>query len=336
MAEDDDTIVFRPAARRRAGWGAALFVLLGLSFAGGGAWLLRPAPAQPPLATEQQILDRSPGSTEAYRFLSQPEILVLQFATLADQAAMLNRAAALVERNGTPRDRVLDPAELDQRLRASGEVPERLYLGHDYRAADLERFFHLADPHLTPAESWLRDRLRGWGWRERGSTGALISLVRENQAAGIDRASRATILRHELSHGLYFVNADYAAYARRFWAATLSAVERDQFRRFLGREGYDTGNEDLMANEAQAYLVHTSDTRFFNAASVGMAQVRLDALRTLFLAGMPPGWLRDGAAVGARMPRRRQRLGAVRTRRTLATTGPARLACSIAIPNSAT
>ena len=312
-----------------------MFVMLGLSFAGGGAWLLRPAPALPPLATEQQILDRTPDDTEVYRFLSQPKILVLQFATLADQAAMLNRAAALVERNGTPRDRVLDPAELDQLIRASGEVPERMYFGHDYRAADLERFFHLADPHLTPAEAWLRDRLRKWGWRE-GGTGALISLVRENQATGIDRASRATILRHELSHGLYFVDADYAAYARRFWAATLSEAERDQFRRFLGREGYDTGNEDLMANEAQAYLVHTADNRFFNAASVGMAQARLDMLRAQFLAGMPPGWLRDGTAVPARLPRRRQRLGAVRTRRTLVTTGPARPACSSAVRSSVT
>lgn len=343
MGGDDDTVVLRRFARpRRPGrWLIALIVAVGVAAAGGGALLFRPVPVPvpvltlPPLATEAQILDRAPDTTEAYRFVSQPEILVLQFATLADQAATLNRAAALVERAETPHDRVLDPAELDRLIRASGDVPEFVYFGHDYRAADLERFFRLAGPGLTPAEAVLRAWLSDWGWRA-GTTGALISLVREDRAVGIDRASRATILRHELSHGLYFVDADYAAYARRFWAVTLSEEERGQFRRFLGREGYDTRIEDLMSNEAQAYLVHTSDRRFFTPASVGMTQARLDVLRTLFLAGMPPGWLRDSSVLPARVPRRRQRLGAVRTRRMLAATGPARCAFSSPARSSAT
>ena len=337
MPRDDDTVILRRTPRRTPRVLIAGLLVAILAAGAVVAWLLRPPPAQPlpPLATETAILGRSPSSTEAYRFAPQPSIIVIQFATLAEQAATLNRAAALLERAATPRDRVLDPAELDRLIRAAGDVPERVYLGHDYRAADLERFFRLAGPGLTPNEAWLRDRLRDWGWRPGGS-GALITLVREDQAAGIDPATRATILRHELSHGLYFVDAGYAEYARRFWAATLSEQERVRLRQFLASEGYDPAIDDLMANEAQAYLVHTTDPRFFGPAAVGMTQARLDALRTGFLAGMPPGWLRNGPAPPARAPRRRQRLGAVRTRRTLAATGPARRACSMAARSSVT
>jgi hypothetical protein len=48
-----------------------------------------------------------------------------------------------------------------------------------------------------------------------------------------------------------------------------------------------------MANEAHAFLFHTSDERFFNATSLGFTPERVAALRAAFIAGMPPGWLRD-------------------------------------------
>ncbi len=286
------------------------------------------APARPRLATEAEILDRAPTGTETYRFTPQPQIVVLQFASLADQAATLNRVAAMLERAGFPRDRVLDSAELDRRIRASGAKPETLYFGHDYRAADLIRFFQDAEraaTELTPQERWLRQEMQGWGWQP-GTAGALISLVGEDLAAGIDRSSRATILRHELSHGQYFTNADYAAYARRFWDVTLTEAERRRFRAFLGSEGYDTAQDDLMINETQAYLMHTQDGRYFNASAVGMTPARLDGLRALFLTGMPPSWLRDCTVLPARAPRRRrpgrQRRGEVWIGRMKADTRP--------------
>ena len=51
-----------------------------------------------------------------------------------------------------------------------------------------------------------------------------------------------------------------------------------------------------MANEAQAFLFHTPDERFFSPASLGFTTERLAALRAFFVAGMPPGWLRDALA----------------------------------------
>lgn len=267
-----------------------------------------PGPANPPASVtphlslpslgEAEILDRSPSQTEAYRFAQAPAIVILQFASFADQAATLNRAAALIERAGFPRDRVLDAEALANGIREAGGEPETFYLGHDYRTADLERFFALAhrdNVTLNPQETWLRQAMRQWGW-EPGTKAALISLAREDPGRGNDRTSRATILRHELSHGLYFTDPQYAAYVAAFWQSSLTEAERAAFRAFLGREGYDTEIEDLMRNETQAYLVHTADPRYFNATAVGLPPKRIAALRTQFLAGMPPSWLRDLAA----------------------------------------
>ena len=92
----------------------------------------------------------------------------------------------------------------------------------------------------------------------------------------------------------------------------LSDDERARFRRFLRAQGYDPGVEDLMVNETRAYLMHTPDSRFFNARDVDLALSRLAALRAMFLVGMPNGRLRDctpapgGLAPGcASRPRRR-------------------------------
>lgn len=263
-----------------------------------------PRLALPPLANEAAILADNGPALAAYRFAAAPDIFVLRFTSLAEQADTLNRIAALVERAGYPRDRVLDLAELDRRIRAAGETPERLYLGHDYRSADVLRFFALAEQErlaLTPGEARLRRLLAEWGWTP-ASRAALVSLPREDRPAGLDPAARATILRHELSHGLYFTEPAYARYAQAFWSGTLIDIERGRFRAFLGSEGYDMQLHDLIVNEMQAYLMHTTDARYFNPSVIGISARRLDALRILFLSGMPPGWLRDCTAAPA-LPR---------------------------------
>src|SRR3954451_20188248 len=103
-----------------------------------------PAVPLPPLATEAQILADAPGQTTIYRFAPQPAVIVVQFPNLREQATMLNRVAALIEKDGFPRDRVLDHAELDSRIRAGGVTPDTFYYGHDYRSADITRFFVIA------------------------------------------------------------------------------------------------------------------------------------------------------------------------------------------------
>jgi hypothetical protein len=303
----DDTIVVRRSPAR-LGFCCVILVTLVFSVAGGAAlfaWngqrVTAPAavpaalPGLLPLATEAEILSRVPIRTEFYRFSLQPEVVVLHFVSLGEQASMFNRAAALLERAGYPHDRLVDDDELDRRIRASGDTPERVYYGHDYQASELVRFFVLADragTTLTTGEVLLRRLLLDWGW-ESSSNAALISLVSEDQRAGIDQMARATILRHELSHGVFFTDPNYARFARDFWNSTMTDAERGRFRVFLASEGYDTDIEDLMVNETQAYLIHTPPGPFFPVEVLGIPAARIDALRALLVNGMPPGWLHD-------------------------------------------
>jgi hypothetical protein len=254
----------------------------------------------PGAAADESALLAMPASTfHAYPFQPAPDILVLLYPTLHEQALAMNRIGAFVEKAGVPHDHVLDNAALDQAVTASGDQFDSYYFGHDYRASDLARFFANADRdkvRLRPEEQSLRALLVARGILAPGAVGAIITLPPLSVDPPVDAAARATILRHELSHGLYFTDPAYAAYTKDFWEAQLSADQRALFRAFLGREGYDTGNEDLMRNEMQAYLVHTSDPRYFNAASVQMATATVAELRRAFVAGMPGGWLRDRTA----------------------------------------
>ncbi len=271
--------------------------------------VVAPRPAAPPApfaiaaADEAAIRDHVAATFTVFRFAPDPRIVVLDFPTLHEQGEMLNRVAALVEKAGLPRDRVLDDAALAAAIKASGDTPDTYYFGHDYSAAALARFFALADAEhvaLDPEEEKLRALLRQLGWFAPGASGGLISIPRvpQDEIAALDAAARATILHHELSHGLFFSDAGYADYVHRFWLTALTEAERASVRKFLGSEGYDTADEELMYNEMQAYLMFTPDPRFCQASNLGMTTARRQALATEFLRGMPPGWLHDALAAG--------------------------------------
>ena len=255
------------------------------------------------IADEAAILAHEALSLSVFRFAANPRVLVLDFPTLLEQGRMLNRAAALVEKIGLPRNRVLNDAELDTAIAAAGDTMETFYYGHDYATADLARFFILADRdglRLRPEEERLRTLLAQEGLLAAGAVGALISLPRVGSSVEVDGPMRSTILRHELSHAEFFSNPAYAAYSRQFWLTVLDDAGRAAFRRYLTQQNYDPALEDLMVNEMQAYLMHTHDTRLFNAASLGVSRDRLAQWQAAFLLGMPNGWLRDHTVVPAR------------------------------------
>jgi hypothetical protein len=322
----------RPSfARARWRWLLGAALLLGAAV--GGAVLLRPPPAPapslappaapaifppagappviaPPVAAtpappgfpvrsadEAAILADRAETLTVFRFAPEPSVIVLDFPSLEQQGRMLDRVAALEEKAGLPRDRVLDDAALAAAIRSSGATVGSYYYGHDYRAAELVRFFALADRDhvaLAPEEERLRALLRGFGWfAPGGARGALISLSRQGADPEITPAARATILHHELSHGAFFAEPAYADYTRAFWRGALTAAERDAVRRFLGWDGYDTADEELMLNEMQAYLMFTDDPHFFLPSNVGMTEARRAALRAAFRRDLPIGWLRD-------------------------------------------
>jgi hypothetical protein len=247
-------------------------------------------------ATEEQIRDAVSTGLAVYRLAANPDIVVLDFASLREQGLMLNRVAALIEKGAMPRNRVLDDQELDAAIRAGGDTIETFYYGHDYGADSLRRFFALAMQdgiRLNPEELALRRLLAQLGWLASEAHGGLISLPRVGANAAVTPQARTSILRHELSHGEYFSNPAYAAYVHRFWQVHLTAAERDGVRRFLGSEEYDPTVEELVENEMQAYLMFTRDPVFFTPAQIGMSPERLATLQRSFHRDMPHGWLRD-------------------------------------------
>lgn len=295
--------------------------------AGGGLgwWLAGPAPTAatalpggeavaalpPPIETAQaegasvqELLDGRSDDWRVARLALNPRILVVEFPDLASQGRTLNRLAALIEKNGAPRDRVLGDEALARFIRQAGDTPETFYFGHDYPAEAVARFFTLAvNQQVRLNDSELRfgnlllfsrmlreDNDRLVAADDRQAVVTFTAVQRDNPATPadetVDAAGREAILRHELSHGEFFTNAAYRQHCWTFWQ-NLDDEERALFRKFLVGQGYDPRNEELVVNETQAYLMHTPDARTFDAAQFGVSSERLEALRERFRQGMP-------------------------------------------------
>jgi hypothetical protein len=309
VAEPDDTIRIRPAAPRRAAppWALAAGLCAAAGFAGWALWPAPPprvpieahrpanrlaAPPPEPVRPTLALPERGFAETLAQR-IAEPalsrlaenaRILVLDFPDLESQAAMLNRVAALVEKAGLPRERVLSEAEMAAVIAATGQPAALFYIGHNYRARDLTRFFALAARDgvaLNPQEAWLREAVALLG----PEPFALISLPQ--QSAIFDAAARDTILRHEVAHGFFFTDDAFAAALTRLWREAFTPAERAGFEAFLAREGYDASLEELMVNEAMAYLLFTPDPRFFRPGMAGLDEAGAARLRGLFRAAVP-------------------------------------------------
>ncbi len=298
---DDDTVRVKPSSartrksNRRLLLGSIAAVLV-LIIAGGSFALLDRTPPIPiDTETEAQIDATQPCAVKVSYFAPDTNIVVIDFPSLTTQGLMLDRVAALVEKAKLPRDRVLNDVELNQAIYDCGDTIESYYYGHDYKAADLQKFYTLADQEgvkLNAQELWLKGLLKQLGWLTPGANGAVITLP----AAGgpITEEMRAVILHHEISHGAFYTIPAYAAYAKQFWYS-LTQMDRDAFTNFLGSEGYDTADTTLMLNETQAYLIFTRDPRFFNGSVVNMTQAQVDTLREGFIANMPNIWLQPMA-----------------------------------------
>ena len=306
---DDETVRLRPGRGRRSGavlpsrrFFVGCAICAGLAPGAGFGWQALRRPGAPPTpriaiatAGETEIAAHRSADLDVFRFDHNPKIVVLDFASLARQGAMLNRLAAMIEKNSQPHDRALDDADLDRAIRSGGDTPETFYFGHDYGAVSLTRFFAAVERQklsLTADERWLHALLRQLDMD--GDALGLISIPAIG-AAGVTASMRATILHHELSHGEYFTNPAYAGWTRTFWENVLDAPARAAFRGFLVAQNYDPSIEELLANETQAYLMFTPSPDFFRPDLVAMTAQTVAEWRRRFRDGMPPGWLRDQA-----------------------------------------
>lgn len=318
------------AVRRRPVWGGITLAAIVL---GGSSWWLWshatpatpatpatqavPSPTAAPTSTSagipeaslQQLLQATAGPDWRLRRLrGNLAVLVIEFPSLLAQGEAMNRMAALLEKTGGNRDRVLGDAALQALIVSGGDNASTFYLGHDYDADGLARFFNLAQAQgtaLNASELRLRQLLRDARMLSSNgpmqmpfvgiSPGSLVSFSalqdddpRTGPDESMDALRRASVLQHELSHGKFFTRADYRDHCWNFWQRLLSEPERDIWRRYLRNLGYDSGNELLMVNETQALLMHTPDTRDFSAESLGINARELNGLRTRFQLRLAP------------------------------------------------
>ncbi len=253
-----------------------------------------------------EILDNRSGVVEIFTLPEIPTVIVVDFPDLRWQGAALNRFAALVEKRGLPRDRIVSDARLNEYMRMVGARAETFYFGHNYDVRDIVRFYNIArsqDVELRREEVALKHLLERSGVLREKPDGVLqkgagfeymISIAGINQeyvgalGSSID-LRRATFL-HELGHALFATDAEYAAYSRRFWEEVLTHEERELFEKFLYRLHYETKNIDLVVDEMQAYIMFTPSDRIINDRMLGLPEGRLDELRQLFRAGSPVIW----------------------------------------------
>jgi len=248
-----------------------------------------------------QILANDAEAISVFRYALEPRIHVLDFSSLTAQGDMFNRVVALIERTGSPRDRVLTKDELARFIQSVGKTPTTFAFGNDFLVGELVVFFNLADHGKVPLNAMevaLRDFLqqqklivKRFGFYQATDGGAVILSIPRVNAGGngepaVTPLTRKTILRHELAHGEFYANRAYADHCRRFWNETMTERQRSAFREFLARSSYDPGNEEMMINESQAYLMHTPDPRAFNPAKVGLSESEITALRHAFMQGV--------------------------------------------------
>jgi hypothetical protein len=195
------------------------------------------------------LLAEAPASDfSAFRWDALPSVLVLDFKDYDTQGRYLKRLAFFVEKLG-----------FRGRLASDEEIRDlHGWNAHDYRAEDLASFFQAARKRRFPLNDKERALeallLREGILLDSGGTvapgrGAVISIARESGPA-----LRWTFATHESTHALFFVDADYRAFARSLWAS-LGDGEKWFWKTYLGWAAYDVGSEYLMGNEFQAYLL---------------------------------------------------------------------------------
>ena len=275
-------------------------------------WWLRPqwlgrAAAEAPGPRPMTIAELLAGHSKDWRVArlrENPAVLAIEFPSLAVQGAAMNRVAALLEKADAPRDRVLADVELAELIARAGDNSQTFYQGHDYEGAGLARFYALAlqqGQPLNAQEVRLRQVLlssgllieTAEGLRPKGTQAVITFTATQADDPStpvdemVDERRRESVLRHESSHGRFYTRPAYREHCRRFWREALTEPQRESMRRYLAGLGYDRRDEDLMLNEAQAFLMHTPDTRAFNGQGVGIPDAVLSDLRRRFWRTLP-------------------------------------------------
>jgi hypothetical protein len=237
---------------------------LELSFPAG----LGPIPADPGLVLSWDRSAWRRPDFEVFSWQSFPRVLIFDTADYRVQDRFFKRLAFFVEKAGF-----------------AGSIPgwgalegRHGYNAHDYRAADLARFFAKARAEgveLAAEEQTLKGILLDAGIIEStGSgfapgSGAVLSISRSSSAA-----LRELLITHECFHGVFFSLPSFQAESERAWRS-LSDVEKRVWREFLAMKDYNTDDPGLVVNEFQSYLFQQprEGVKAFQALTLGRMRV---------------------------------------------------------------
>lgn len=248
------------------------------------------------------LANKGAAAVSVFEYEGRQAISIIDFPTLAEQGRMFNRVVALIERIGAPRSRVMSNDELAAFIRSVGKTQATLAYGNDFLVAELVVFNNLAELgniQLNAEELALRQLLldrrlmvrRNGFYQAVMPTAVILSLPQESNGSpgspAVTELARRTILSHEIAHGEYYTNPQYANYCRQFWRQVMREEQRAAFRKFLSGSSYDPNNQEMMINETQAYLMYTPDSRAFNPKLVGLPEKEVALLRQKFRDGFP-------------------------------------------------
>lgn len=261
-----------------------------------------PAFQRLPHLDRSEILPRSIEGFTAYLLKDGAHTVVIDFPDVQSQGRMFGRIVLYVEREGAPRNRVMPFAEIQDWLVQHSERFEMLTVGNNFRAVELARFFNAArtqNESLSEDEHFLLDwllraQLLAHKDQELVAVDPKVIVITVPQPSSVKGcayctilpAHRYAILEHELAHARFATDAAYQEYVLSFWQQDMSHAMREQFTRFLRKRGYDAANQELLANEMQAFLMHTPHPAMFKAAALGVTEEELAALRLQFRSGL--------------------------------------------------
>ena len=250
--------------------------------------------------SQQEILARQSTAFSAYILKGNERAYVLDYPTVREQGQTFGRAVLLLERDRAPRTKVLSSLELGLWLADHDQRIETLTVGNNFRADELARFFNTARRQREPLnkhEQSLYEWMLVTGLLRQqdaisvvGDAGTiLISIPQASTVPGcgpcsVTMAHRAVILEHELAHARFVTDEAYRDKVLRFWREVIDEPARSKFTGFLRLRGYDAQNQELLANEMQAFLMHTPDQGMFSARALGMNEADVAELRQRFKA----------------------------------------------------
>ncbi len=284
LAFDSRSVGFAPREIRATGLTVRRFVISFSSDHG-------PIPADPGLVLSWDRSAWRQADFELFSWPSFPRVLIFDTADYRVQDRFFKRLAFFVEKAGF-----------------AGSIPvwgalegRHGYNAHDYRAADLARFFSTARAEgveLSAEEQTLKRILLDAGIIEStGSgfapgSGAVLSISRSSSAV-----LRELLITHECFHGMFFSLPSFQADCARAWQS-LSDVEKRVWREFLAMKDYNTDDPGLVVNEFQSYLFQQprEGVKAFQALTLGRLRARSSgdaALVSRLLAERPDSFIQS-------------------------------------------